>query len=320
MYFVKASLSEEDAKKYPALAKGMDARNRAEDKRSEESYAELFSSFKTLQKERGDIPDEMYLSNEITGSVLRADSAVVSIFHHFWSYEGGVHGYYSNSGVNFDTATGKELLLTDVVTDVPRFMELVDEHLKEDYADIYQYMTNPKEYVETQDLTDPDAISWSIDSEGVTMYFNPYILGSYSMGAQQATVYFDEAPEVFSEKYTRVPKSYFLPISADHPVKVDTDGDGRRELVDVSAKEGAEEYGYQTWIVTAGSRSTELDDDCYSETAYLLRANNQYYLYLLEHSDNDYSILNVVDLRTMTAGKTPEWKEDANATYEVIQS
>jgi hypothetical protein len=320
--YVKAVLTEESAEKYPKLAKAMEDWNAKEDKTQQKTMEELLSSYVDLKQYRADIADEVTLSSEIKGSVIRADSAVVSIFHDYYIYEGGVHGYYSYGGVNFDTETGKELKFSDVVKDQARFFELTDEVFQEKYEDIYEYMTNVSEYMASQE--DPEeSMGWAIDSEGLTVYFNPYILGSYAMGAQSAKIYFKDHPELFVEKYTKAPESYVLPVVKNQELEIDVDGDGTRELVEVLAEpeEPGVQYSYQKWIINVGDKTKEISDSCYSEESYVVRANGQYYLYLFEVTDNDYSILGVLDLKTMDydpeayslvslAGRYSDWHDD----------
>ena len=322
--YVKASLTEESAKKYPALAKAMEEWNQKEDERCRERLRELQEACKDLQVNRPDDAPDMFLTSEIKGSVLRADSAAVSIFHDYYSFEGGVHPNYSYSGVNFDTETGKELKFTDVVSDPKSFFVLADKVFQEKYAEIYGSMTNVCTYMEENDSADPDSgMCWSIDPEGVTVYFNPYILGSYSMGAQTAKIYFQDHPELFAEKYMKTTDSYVIPLIDSQELKIDADGDGKRELFEVQAEpeEPGQEYGYYKWIVNSGERSLEIADSCYSKECYVVRANDQYYLYLFETSDNDYSILGVVDLKTLKydsekylfaslAGADSYWNDD----------
>ncbi|MBQ1423920.1 MAG: DUF3298 domain-containing protein [Lachnospiraceae bacterium] len=322
--YAKASLTEESAKKYPALAKAMEEWNQKEDEHRRERLRELQEAAKDLLENRPDDTD-FFLTSELQGSVLRADSAVVSIFHDYYSFEGGVHPNYSYSGVNFDTETGKELKFTDVVSDPKSFFVLADEVFQEKYAEIYDSMTNVCKYMEEHDPADPEdsGMYWSIDPEGVTVYFNPYILGSYAMGAQTAKIYFEDHPEVFVEKYMKTPESYVIPLIDSQELKIDADGDGKRELFEVQAEpeEPGQKYGYYKWIVNSGSRSLEINDFCYSKECYVVRANDQYYLYLFETSDNDYSILGVVDLKTLKydsekylfaslAGADSYWNDD----------
>ena len=323
--YALASLADESAEAFPALAKGMEAWNKAEEARSEETLKELETASEELHEYRPDIADDMTLSSEIRAQVYRADSAAVSIFHDYYVFQGGVHGYYSYSGVNFDPETGNELKFTDVVKDPARFWALVDEIFQTNYTDIYEYMTNVREYMAEHDPDNPgmsggsdneagsdnanasggledSGMCWAIDSEGLTVYFNPYILGSYAMGAQSAKIFFADHPEVFVEKYTKTPDSYVLPVVDGQLLEIDADGDGKREKVEVlkEPEDPNYEYGYLKWVINVGDRTHEINDMCYDADFYIVKSGGQYYLYIFEISDNDYQILGVFDLKTMS--------------------
>ena len=321
--YVELSLDEETEKRYPQLAKAFQEHNKECAAAAQEVQDQLLKDYEELKEWGSAGVEDMYLSDEISGKVLRADSNVISIFHDYSSYWGGAHGMYTYSGINFDTQTGKELLLTDVVKDTDAFFKQVDEKLQEQYADFYEYMTPLEQHLDSLDLTDRDSVAWSIDSEGVTVYFNPYTLGSYAMGAQVVSIYFDEAPELFEERYMETPERYVLPCHRDFPRYIDTNGDGKREPVQIEYEadmyEG-EATGQYQWIVKAGNRSVTISDYCYAENSYVVRANDQYYLYLFETAENDYQLLATVDLkqmdydpgRTMNAGEglvSWDWKE-----------
>ena len=321
--YVELSLDDETEKRYPQLAKAFQKHNEECAAAAQELQERLRKDYDELKEAGSTAVEDMYLSDEISGKVLRADSNVISIFHDYSAYWGGAHGMYTYSGVNFDTQTGKELLLTDVVKDTDTFFQQVDERLQEQYADIYEYMIPMDEYLDGLDLKDKNSVAWSVDSEGVTVYFNPYTLGAYAMGAQIVSVYFDEAPELFEARYMETPETYMLPCHRDFPRYIDTNGDGKREPVEIEYEpdvyEG-EATGQYQWIVKAGNRSVTISDYCYSENSYVVRANDQYYLYLFETSENDYCLLATIDLklmnydqeRTINAGEglvSWDWKE-----------
>lgn len=295
--YVEISLDEETAAKYPELAKALStySKNAAAD--GAERLDELRSSYEEMKEYGAASVENLQLSDVFAGTVLRADSNVVSIFLDYSSYWGGAHGMYGYSGANFDPRTGKELLFTDVVKDTERFFDLADEKLRDQYPDIYEYLTDVKEFASENDLNDMDMLPWSIDSEGVTVYFNPYTLGAYAMGAQILRIPFEEAPEIFEECYTEAPASYVIPLHESIPLFIDADGNGTKEALEILSE--ADESERYAWIVKCGNRSVTVDDYCYSMDGYLVRANDQYYLYIFEVSDNDYQLLATVDLKTM---------------------
>ncbi len=300
--YVEILLDEETEKKYPELAEALRRYNAEEAAAAKETLEGMCRDYDEMKEEGVLEYQDLVMSDLCEGTVLRADSNVISVFREHSSYWGGVHGMYAYSGVSFDTSSGRELTLADVVADMDAFFGLVNDKMKSQYADIYEYLSDVEEYLAGIDPADNQAIAWSIDSEGVNVYFNPYTLGAYVMGAQIVSIYFDEAPGIFEERYMMVPENYVIPMNQNIPRCVDTNGDGERELVEIQYEpvEYAGEYsGQYDWQITAGDRSVIVPDSCYSEKSYLVRANDQYYLYIFECSDNDYRLLATVDLKNM---------------------
>ena len=300
--YVEILLDEETEKKYPEMAEALKRYNAEEAAAAKETLEGLCRDYDDMKETGALAYQELVMSDLCEGTVLRADSNVISVFREHSSYWGGVHGMYAYSGVSFDTASGRELTIADVVADMDAFFGLVNDKMKSQYADIYEYLSDVEEYLAGIDPADNQAIAWSIDSEGVNVYFNPYTLGAYVMGAQIVSIYFDEAPGIFEERYMMVPETYVIPMNQNIPRCVDTDGDGERELVEIMYEpvEYAGEYsGQYDWQITAGDRSVTVPDSCYSEKSYLVRANDQYYLYIFECSDNDYRLLATVDFKNM---------------------
>ena len=322
----KISLEPADEKRYPGLAAALKDYSDRQEEGGTETFTQVSEVYTEDQKSRPEFfaGGGVSYNDETSVAVLRADAQVVSIYHDYWSYTGGAHGMYGYWGINYDTATGKRLLLTDVITDREQFFRVLKEHIDAYYTYLDEEITVYDEYVRDLDLKDPDALAWSIDNEGVTVYFNPYELGSYALGAIVASVYFDENPELFVEKYANVPDSYVIPELPNRPLLIDADGNGKREELTIEYK-GNGEYEAMEWVIHHGNRSVTLSDWCYSEKSYIIKANGQYYLYTFEVSDNDYSLLAVTDLRHMTyeSEKTEngalsrissDWKETENSS------
>lgn len=297
--YLTMQLPEEEAKAYPELAAAFDQMNQETEKACKEELAQLLVNYEEggFGTEENEGYEDISLYSEVKGSVLRADSAAVSIYHAYDGYQGGAHGYYSYMAENFDSRTGKLLTLDDVVKDQERFFELVDQKLQSEYEEEYEELIPVKDYVKDLDAS-MNELDWSLDYEGVTMYFNPYVLGSYAAGAQIVEVFYDEAPEIFEARFMEKPDSYVIPVKDEHPAFLDVLGNGKREPVKVTWIDQGDGYAY-SWRIEAGNRSVLVEDGCYDETSYIVFANGKYYLYLFEQSDNDYVLLVKADLETM---------------------
>jgi len=53
-----------------------------------------------------------------------------------------------------------------------------------------------------------DTLNFTIDPDGISIYFNPYEIGSYAEGLFCAKLLFNEYPNIFNSKYAQVPKNY----------------------------------------------------------------------------------------------------------------
>lgn len=298
--YVRIMLTPEDAEKYPELQAGLMDYNRMLDEGHEETLSDLADVYAEVFSSVGEeYMADMYATNETTGTVVRADSNVVSVFLDNYQYWLGAHPDTMCGGASFDTESGKKLMFKDVVTDPEKFYDIVDEKLQEEYEDIYEQMVDFDDYRHDLDYEDYAFVSWTVDNEGVTVYFNPYELGSYAMGAQFIKVFFDEAPGAFNEKYTETLPSYVIPIKSDTPVKIDVNGDGKREDVTLTYESPEGEEWYYIWKISDGRRSVKINDWGYSEHSYIICRDGHYYAYIFETSDNDYTMLRVIDLETM---------------------
>lgn len=292
-------LTDEDAAAYPDLAAALLDQAGQEEYRSGERMLQLEENYEELKDSR---EEDFALDSAIRSNVVRADSRILSIYHHEYMWLGGAHPSYYLCGDSFDTETGMHLRFTDVVTDPEKFFDLVEEKLKEKYADDYPYMNDFTEYRKNLSYEEYRNVAWITGYDGVTVFFNPYELGPYAMGYQVITVPFEEAPEVYSDRFTAVPEEYVIPLCDEFPAELDVKGSGKREEVFVEAVSATpeEEYAYAyNYVIHAGKRSVTLEDGTYSSEGFVIRKDGKYYLYLFETSDNDYVILSVTDLQTM---------------------
>lgn len=290
------SLTAEDEKKYPQLAKNLKEYDSQLEQSSQESFERLVADYRDSEDWFSQM-DNMRMEENEDAYVVRADSNAVSVLHDWYAYWGGAHPIYGYYALNYDTQSGKRLAFADVVKDVDAFFVQVENKLWLEYEDSMKEMLSMKEYCEGTDFSDPNLTCWSVGNEGVTYYFDPYVLGSYAMGAQIVTIYYEEAPELFVEKYTQVPDSYVIPVDRATPLRLDVKGKGIREEISIDHIYVDEMTNH--WGVHVGSRSLTIEDWGYDETSYIVRANGKYYLYLFEISESDFVTLLTVDLKEL---------------------
>ncbi len=137
-----------------------------------------------------------------TGQAIRGDRNVFSFLDVDYSYLGGAHPYTAVHGVNFDTASGKQLSLQDVTADYNGFCQYVKTCLEEmsreeDGPMLFEWYEEDLQKFFSGEYH----LEWVMEQDGVTVYFNPYDLASYAEGALEVTVKFTEHPEFFKENY-----------------------------------------------------------------------------------------------------------------------
>ena len=124
--------------------------------------------------------------------IRRADSVAVSYLTDSYANYGFIEDFRGMWGSNYDTQTGEELLLNDVIKDMTEVPALVTKELNshlwagEGYEEtvIEGYFRN----------TPVDGISWTLDYNGVTFYFGDGDITEPGNGGQTATVSFAEYP------------------------------------------------------------------------------------------------------------------------------
>lgn len=273
-------LGDEDAKRYPELA---DALSAAADF-YEVNMLEGFDMDKELAKELISSGAEGFntLVSTLDTHIRRADDVVLSILYDSYYYNGMNDGNRSFWGGNYDAETGKELYLPDVVTDIDEFAKVVEAELFSTVgADIFYSDTIIEEYFKEYGA---DGTHWTLEYNGVTVYFGEGEIAGSGFGAINLTIEFAEYPELFNDKYTAVPEAYIVGLPMKSNFYTDLDGDGSCESITIAdSYEG--EFGVDRTlslrISTSETDYTEklMANDC--EAYYVKTADGKNYLYVL---------------------------------------
>lgn len=287
-------LDAETAKQYPALQRALVQAAKDETAHAQKSIAELSAEYQELTADWSEY--EGYMTETVKPHVMRADSRIVSVLCNFQDYHGGAHGYYYSYGLNYDVASGRELKLSDVVLKKEKFIELVRDKFEEKYANDSYMLTNAGEYLSSLGDEEYASTPWIMDSESITLFFAPYVLGTYADGAQEVSIYFDEAPELFAAKYLDTCADYVIPLLPARSYEANAGG-GKRVAVDVDFDYNDEYGGYAREYVIGNTRIRP-EGYSYSSDSYIVVAGGKHYLYTFSSAENDYSMLEVVDVDT----------------------
>ncbi len=272
------TMREADAENYPEMAEMLEQLSGMQ-KRSMEDEFDNFCSFAQEElAERGVV--DTYIST-LDIQVRRADSIAVSLLSDSFSDTGMIEEYRGMHGSNFDTETGRELQLSDVIVDMEKVPAIVEQELNSHlWAGDFYSETAVADYFSN---TPEDGISWTLDYNGVTFYFADGDLAEPGNGRQAATVSFAAHPELFNEKYMTVPEGYIVGLPLDHSFFVDLDGDKDMEELNCSGYFDPDMGMYSSFGIY-----TDLDGHYHYEELfadafdpyYVKTADGKHYIYL----------------------------------------
>lgn len=286
-------LNVEEEKLYPKLKAALKEENELVAENWNESFVDLIDiGEEFFSNEENGIYDRLY--DELKVDVVRADSVVFSIHHYFTYFSGGAHGFYTHSGENFDAETGEKLLVSDVITDMDRLGDIIEDKLVNDPEG--QWIEQDVYRQHFKDLKQNEAyFAWLIDYEGVSFFFNPNDIAAYAAGMYTVYLPFEEYPDLFVEKYTKAAENYVMPLI---PYRNNFFNWDDEEMTAINIRYIADEYGaLSDVIVEIDSEINELDMYCMEINPYVVRNHDKYYLYLFYIGENYYQSLKIFDIK-----------------------
>ena len=201
---------------YPALSESLESFTRQSAQLARADAKECLELVETLAED-GFVDPSGDFSAACRAYIQRADTRVVSLMQHR-SMDNGVNNQALDikTGYNYDTLTGKELALGEVVTDLSALSEVLVEKLRELFpAQADSVRDFMDEAFLRESLVSDSAFSWVLGYEGISFYFNSDV--NFPCGRQSVKVYvpFAEYPGLFVNQYTEVPKAYSCDILLD---------------------------------------------------------------------------------------------------------
>ena len=307
-----------DGDKYPKLAQSL------------QKFSKDHMAMMTEQRDRTDIieeDDEFFETGNYSSvwdiSVNRADTKMLSFDVQYYSYLGGAHGYYSNGGYTYDTASGKLLTLKDVITDLPKLEEIVLKKLSdisEEYGLYDDYEAGIKSEISEGD---GPYINWDFDNNGMNIWFNPYDIAPYASGIVSINIKYNEYPNLINEQYclSENKNADIITELGNYGMlyEIDLDNDGQDELItieqDISYAEDENGDYYDTGVeVTVSVGKTQEDLENHSvrlgqnyrlNKPYIVTSEEgKHYVYIEYNSFAYGNDLVVVDINDLENGPT----------------
>lgn len=284
------TLDEAIKKTYPLLAKTL-AETSVMRKRAMEEEKDNLISVAIEEFANNSVDFSTYVS-ALDVQVRRADSVAVSILEDY-----GTEGSRSFNGINYDTESGKELGLADIFIDTSKISATVEKEFMSRIGEDEPFGdTAVGEYFKN---TPDDSITWTLDYNGVTFYFNPGDIAPTNFGVQVVTITFAEYPDLFNEKYTIVPDEYVVSLPVSAPFYTDAVGDNETDEIVVSGYYDEDIEFYHTISINAETAEFKAEWFSYIEPYYVRTADGKNYLSVFsvnnEEEGKDF-ILSVYEL------------------------
>lgn len=299
------------AQAFPQLARALEELN-------DQAAEEAAKSIKDLETRARNQAADGYsgeLSWEREVWAVRADSQVTSLLWENSIYLGGAHGLCWYGASVFDSRTGRQLTLEEVVTNTDRLGELAAERMEEKYGEEI-FWESVKDVVTEE--TGNGSLTWTAGYEGITLYFDPYELAPYSYGALTATILYEEEPDLFSEKIRQAPDSWAVQVIPGLEFDL-----GQDRVLDTVEASGMSDLGsgYEKLKVSVNGQESLTDMWFYSYTPYVVHSSDldTDLLVVETTSDNDYEILWVYELDPAREGFQAPWQFSATGFFTYYQ-
>ena len=251
----------------------------------EESQLAALKQFAATHRDNQEQDVRDQYAGDVT--ICRSDS-------NFFSFVRGVNSFTTDAeGYSYDSRTGEVLTLSQVVKDMSRLQDAVDEVLKE--SDESEHAALAKEALAK------DAIVWALGNEGLELFIAQS--DGYYVDYQRIVISYERYPELFSEGVKLRPAVY----AAQLMTKAKSYIDGK--VVQVKAPE-----------TEGGSFTVMVDDKRFTlekpemaggliSLLYVKTASGSYLYPEFRGDYSDFSYLIPVNLQSGKAGKLPEDRE-----------
>ena len=285
-------LDDTSAKAYPQLVDALNYANRSFRGWSDKNLVYLTERAKNPASPVDEYSSDFAAYNYIY--VQRADSIVLSLLSQHILCDGQAMGpIYTYEGVNLDSATGMQVTIDQILTNMDALPQLLENALTKKYADYPEGAFDGM--AEMLKSYDPWDYKWTIGYQGITFYFDEQEMLTPHHGGVSVTLWFADHPDLFAEVYTQCPENgYASALPLDASVDVDfKSGDGKADQLFLTLHE---DESLQIEV----NRSHYLDEFFgYYMEAYLVTPDNRnFYLYIESHADSDYSVVHVYALKS----------------------
>lgn len=249
-------------------------------------YGEKCKQLKELDE--SSYPDEEGEYYELDIDLYRADTKVITFGCYFrpdtnmeddW-FAGGM-----DTVVNISTETGKELAISDVITDKALFEQILSEEIR--YDEDMEVTDDEKKACEQtrHELIENDELEFRLYYDRIEVRMKQD--SEYYANSDIFSIPVYKYPEVFNlEFFEHVPEYYFLTAEGEAQIYWDINGDGKLDILKKTPVSGGDTGGAQDCILSINDNQLT-----YSSTSWFgytfAQADDGRYLYLVQDNGAD---------------------------------
>ena len=240
--------------------------------------------------------------------VLRADERITTVYYPLPLNQDNEKDLSSKNLINYDTATGKQIALSEVVKDKARLVEMAKEQIM---ANMTEYDLETIKEADVLAALNADDVPFTIDYSGITVYFDQTITRSYSY-APAHIAYIGNEDVLNGEYFDSLPENYVLHISPKEDFYWDLDGDGKTEKIYVDIDQGKQYYEMGSFTIKIDDQETKVDTsnsngDESADTLMLIHTHGKNFLYIWVGGEDDRMSIDIFEI----VGKNVEQKDGA---------
>ena len=310
------TLGQEDAEAFPEMAEVLRQKAAMQENAMLDEYDDQVSlAREELASNRDSFETKV---STLDVRVRRADSLVISLLTDSYSHYGQIENYRVFHGSNYDTQSGRELMLNDVAEVNDHLAKAVETELTTSVwtGDFYSVTAVADYFANTPD----DGFHWTMDYFGVTFYFSAGELSDDGM--LTATVSFAEYPELFNEKYLAAPTEYAVEVSLDISIFAQLDTDDPLEAISISGWYNGERNRYMDYGIYTEPDGQYYEEECFESDLhpyYVKTADGNYVYLFCEDFQEGWRSMRLVVFRVNADGSiakigernvSPSWLAD----------
>ena len=304
---------------YPYLNSSIDDRNRTMQNLFNTRLSELISAVNQsgMKNQKDSLGNIINFTVKDNAYILRADSKLFSVCDITKVVlDPEVPATFIDTAT-YDSATGKELSIDDIVEDEDVFAEAVVEKLYQYYPDADQHLLcTKKELYEDlcQRIDDPsdDPLPFTVSNFGVTVYFAPDEIMDFFYDTVSVCVPFSGYEGLFDPDHISVSSDYFSMVV---PGATFYEENGNVRMMECEEFEDSSSWVTITNIYV-GDDVTMFEEEpaynandggAYGAEFYLLHKDGKNYVFADHYYDNDYRLADVyvVSGNKVKKAKTP---------------